>query len=47
MLQVGIALNCQLLAIDPKKQAWYVVIVAVYIQVLIIAVYNNLFLSVL
>jgi len=33
MLQAGIDLDCQVLAIDPKKQAWHAVIVAVYIQV--------------
>jgi len=33
MLQAGITLDCQVLAIDPKKQAWHAVIVAVYIQV--------------
>jgi hypothetical protein len=33
MLLAGIPLLCQVLATDPKKQAWYAVIVGVYIQV--------------
>lgn len=33
MLQADIALCCQVLTIDPKKMAWYAVIVAVYMEV--------------